>query len=106
MPILAAILSGLASLVSGLLAMFGRKLSVASAAIAALFALTAAFVVIVSLTVQAVANFIVLPSFLQPIGWFVPSDFTFCISSIFSARISRAAYDLAMAKVRLINSAS
>lgn len=106
MPILAAILSGLASFASGLLAMFGRKLSVATAAITAMFALTAAFVICISLTVQAIANIIVLPSFLAPIGWFVPSDFTFCISSIISARTCRAAYDLAMAKVRLINSAS
>lgn len=43
---------------------------------------------------------------LAPLTWLVPANFKFCFSAILSAKTCRSAYDLAMEKVRLINSAS
>jgi hypothetical protein len=106
MPILAGLGSLLLSLFTMLAAVIGRKLAVAGASVVAMMALTLAFVVCIGQMISYIQTLLIFPPFLISIGWFIPSNFTFCISTLLSARTCRAAYDLMIAKVHLINNAS
>lgn len=100
------IISGFGALFASLLAMFGRKATVAVASAAAVLAVTSMFILSVNGLVVAVAA-VVPPGWISnAIGMFIPADFGVCIGSIVSAHVCRAAYDLAMLKIKMVNEAS
>lgn len=88
------------------LAALSRKTVVAAASILAVVTLTTIFLsTINTLTTNLIAS-LTMPPFLSYFLWFVPSNFTSCIAFIISAHIARAAYDLLITKVQIINAAS
>lgn len=104
--LIAFIVSGIGSLLALLLSMFGRKVIVATAAVAAALALTVALALVINTLLTAVVAALSLPAVFSAIYWFVPTDFSVCIAAIISANIARAAYDLGMEKIRLIATSS
>ena len=88
------------------IAALSRKTVVSAASILAVVGLTTIFLsTINSLTSSFVAS-LVMPPFLNYFLWFVPSNFSACMAFIIAAHISRAAYDLLITKVQIINAAS
>lgn len=106
MAALSGLLLGFATFISSFLALVGRKALVAASAITLTVALTVGFVFSIGQIVIVLKNLIDFPPFILSLGWFIPTNFTVLISSILSARICRAAYDLAMTKLRLVTSAN
>lgn len=100
------IVAGFSTLIPALIAFFGRKAVVAAASLAAFAALTVAFLFVMKSLVDSIALSLVVPVWLQMIAWFVPTNFLVVFSAIISAHISRAAFDLAVAKIKMVNSAS
>lgn len=106
MPLLLFLSSTFTSLFSALLLFFGRKLVVAAASLAAALALTLAFIAFVNSFITSVAQSLVLPVWCEVLLWFVPTNFSVCISAIMLANIARAAYDYGMEKIKLVNAAT
>lgn len=100
------IISGFGALFASLLAMFGRKATVAVASVTAILAVTAAFIVCVNSIFGFVAGLMPPGWIANFIGMFIPVDFGLCTGSILSAYTCRAAYDLAMLKIKIMNSAN
>ena len=92
---------------AAVLASLGRKWVTLVATTALVIALTASFIAVINGLVGSLASSLVTPSWmLNAVGMFVPTNFALCLSSIVSAHIARAGYDLAMDKTRLFNSAT
>lgn len=98
--------AGIASVISSIIAFAGRKAVFATLAIAVALSLTVAFIVALKAVLLAVTNTLVMPSWLASIAWFVPSNFVAVFSALVAAHVVRAAYDLAITKLKLVNSAS
>lgn len=100
------LISGFGALFASLLAMFGRKATVAVSAVTASLAVTAVFIGAINALV-AVFSGIAPPGWVATaIGMFIPADFGICLGSIASAYTCRAAYDLAMVKIKLVSGAN
>lgn len=106
MPLLLFFSSTFGSLFAGLVAMFGRKMVVATASVAAAIALTFAFLSFVRSAINSLSATIAMPSWAEAVLWFVPLNFSVCVSVIIIVNVARAAYDFGMEKIKIINSAS
>lgn len=105
MPVAAFFVTLFSSLTAGLLAMFGRKVVVATAALAAVAVLLIAFLLFINTMLIALFQELVLPQWAAVLMWFVPDNFAVCMSAIISGNIGRAAYDFGMEKIRLVTTA-
>lgn len=106
MPLLTFLSSFFGAAFTAFVAFVGRKVLIATASIAAALALTIAFVLFLNNLLTSVIGSLVLPPWIDVMMWFVPGNFNLCISVIISANIARAAYDLGMEKIRLVNAAT
>lgn len=107
MPFLGAFLLWLAPTITAwAIAFFTRKVLVAGMTIGTFILLTAAFIVCIKTMVTYVLGLAVLPAWLSMgFGMFIPADFSLVLSQILAAQSCRWAYDKAIDKIRLINSA-
>jgi len=103
--LLALLGAGIPAIITGLIAMIGRKWGVVTATWAMFAAITVMFVACINTILQSVLNVLTLPSILQYLGWFIPSNWTLCLGAIVSAKICSAARDLAWSKVKTFASA-
>ncbi len=86
---------------------FGRKLLVVTTSIATFIFLTAALIVCIKHLVLTLLALAILPAWVSAgIGVFLPGNFATVLSTIIGAKSCRWAYDKAMEKMRLVNSAS
>lgn len=107
MNLIASIVAAVATpLFSWFVSFFTRKLVTIGTMIAAFVLLTAAFVSALKVIITAVLAMAFMPVWIvSSVGLFMPSNFVAVLSSIAAAHSCRWAYDKAMDKVRLINSA-
>lgn len=99
------LVAGIPAIITGILAVIGRKWAVFSATSLLMVALTVAFVAVINALVTALVSSAAIPGWAQPMGYVIPSDFGACLAALCSARIARAAYELAMDKARMFNTA-
>lgn len=86
---------------------FTRKVTVAATAIAGFVLLTAAIVVCLKQAIIYLLGLTIFPAWAsQGVGMFLPYDFASVLASIWSSRACRWAYDVAIEKLKLVNSAS
>lgn len=105
--LIGVLVAGIPAIIASILAQLGRKWVTLAAAIALVGVITAAFITVINGLVSALSGSLSTPGWLvNSIGMFIPSNFALCLSSIVSAHIARAAYDLAMDKTRLFTSAT
>lgn len=89
------------------LAKLGTKKAVGIASIAAYIALTLGFIVAIKQTINIIFSLSAVPAFIEPsLGMIIPDNFAQVTAAIISAMIARAAYDLGVQKINLLNSAS
>lgn len=105
MPVAAFFVTLFSSLTAGLLAMFGRKVVVGTAAVAAAVVLLITFLAFIKGMLTALFQSLVLPAWAGVLMWFIPDNFTLCMGTIIAANVGRAAYDFGMEKIRLVTSA-
>lgn len=105
MPIAAFFVTLFSSLTAGLIAMFGRKVVVATAAISAAVLLLVSFLAFMKGMLTTLFASLSLPVWASVLMWFIPDNFVLCMSTIIGANIGRAAYDFGMGKIRLVTSA-
>lgn len=75
---------------------FGRKLAIYGSYLTIHFAITTAFMALVWPMVQLLGEY-AFPDWLRiPASWVVPSNFTYCVTTILSVRFLRYIYDLKM----------
>lgn len=80
-----------------------RKAVIVFSVITAFVAVTAAFLVCVKIIVTGLVALIAMPAWLASwLGMFIPSNYGGVISLIMSAKTCKAAYNLAIEKVKLI----
>jgi len=86
---------------------FTRKVVMVATSIASFVFLTAAFIVCLKYILLTALTLVVVPPWLvTSLGMFVPFNFIAILSSIISAQSCRWAYDKAIDKIKLINSAT
>lgn len=100
------LIGGFSSLIAGLISFFGRKFVVATATVSMALTLTLAFTFSMKSILSNITAAMSLPVWLASIAWFIPSNFVVVFSALVSGHICRAVYDLAIAKLKLVNSAS
>ena len=123
LKIIAVLVAGIPALISGLLAMMGRKWLVFTATAALMVTLTLAFVAAAMRTyvmgdrgadhteaptddeLARLAALVGEGLAAGAIGFGIPGDLALCLSTMCSVRIARAAYELAMEKARAFNTA-
>ena len=99
-------MGALTTALGGIIALLGRKASVIAVTLSAFVVLTAAFIASINALVSSMSGYLAVPTWvLNGVGMFLPTNFAVVVGAIFAARISRAAYDLAMLKMQAINSA-
>lgn len=105
----------LLTLVGGLAASIGawfassitRKAVVAFSVVVAFVACVTAFLACMKILISAIVALAVMPLWIQSwIGMFIPSNYGGVIAAIMSAKTCRAAYDLAVEKVKMIGQSS
>lgn len=80
-----------------------RKAVIVFSVITAFVAVTAAFLVCVKFIVTGILALLVMPAWIASwLGMFIPSNYGGVISLIMSAKTCKAAYNLAIEKVKLI----
>ncbi|MDD5272672.1 MAG: hypothetical protein PHU14_08140 [Methylovulum sp.] len=95
------------SIVGYAAASLGRKAIVVAAVVTAFLAVTVAFLVCINLIIASIVSVIAVPAWLTAFfGMFVPSNYSGVLSLILSAKTCRAAYDLAIAKVKMIGNSN
>lgn len=95
------------SIVGYAAASLSRKAVVVAGVVTAFVAVTVAFLVCINLIISTIAGMIAVPAWLQSFfGMFVPSNYSGVLSLILSAKTCRAAYDLAVAKVKMIGNSN
>lgn len=100
-------LAGIPALLAAFLAFVGRKTSVAVVTIASFILMTAVFIACINILVGNLASLLAVPAWLSvALGMFIPTNFGAVLSAIISSYICRAAYDLAMLKIKAINQAN
>jgi hypothetical protein len=96
-----------AALFANFLALFGRKFTVATAAVLAMIATTVTMVVCLKSILTGVTALLVIPSWIYTaIAWFIPSNFIAVVSAILSGKICKQAYLLVQNKIDLITKAN
>ena len=101
------LLSGIPAIITAILSMIGRKLGTAGASIASFVVVTAALIAGINTLLQGVLGYVSIPPFIaNSVGIFIPPDWVACVTAVVTARIFRAAYDVAVEKIKLINNAS
>ena len=91
---------------TGIIAFLARKWGVFAATATLMIALTVAFIGVINGVVASVLSSASLPGWAAAgIGFGIPSDFALCIGALVSSRIARAAYEMAMDKARMFNTA-
>lgn len=101
------LVSGIPAIISGVIAFLARKLGTATASVAAFVVLTAAFIASINTALQAVLSAMQLPSWAaNAVGMFIPANFAVVLGAVVAAKIARAAYDLALEKIKVISSAN
>lgn len=87
---------------------FGRKFVVSSATVSFLVGLVVLFVSCIKALFTGIVAMLALANawFAEFFLMFVPSNLPLLLSTIFSAKICRAAFDLAKEKLHLINNAN
>jgi len=86
---------------------FGRKLFMVTSSIASFIFLTAAFIVCIKYLLTTLLALAVMPAWVSvAVGTFIPHNFSAILASIMSAQSCRWAYDKALDKIKLINSAT
>jgi len=84
-----------------------RKAVVVFSVITAFVAVTAAFLVCIKIIVTGLIALLVMPVWIQSwVGMFIPSNYAGVISLIMSAKTCKAAYNLAVEKVKMIGQSS
>lgn len=97
--------TSITAVIAGILQSFGRKGIVATASLSMTVALAIAFTVCIGELATLLITLLDFPVWLTPIFWIIPGNFAAVMGALISGHICRAAYDLAMEKVRLVNSA-
>jgi hypothetical protein len=98
---------GFTGVISSFIALVGRKAGTAAASITAFVIITSGFIACINSILNSVLTIITMPGWIaNAIGIFIPSDFSAVIAGVVSSRICRAAYELAMLKLEMINNAS
>lgn len=88
-------------------ASISRKAIIVFSVITAFVAVTAAFLVCMKIIITGLVAMIAMPAWLASwIGMFVPSNYAGVISLIMSAKTCKAAYNLAVEKVKMIGQSS
>jgi hypothetical protein len=107
MPLIALFFAWLAPTLTGwAIVFFGRKILVAMTSISTFLLLTAAFIVCIKTLLVTVFGALAMPTwFAMWFGMFVPSNFSVVFSAILASKSCRWAYDLALDKLKLLNSA-
>lgn len=83
-----------------------RKLVVLGITVSTFLLLTGAFLICIRYMIETVLGLAIMPSWISlAVGMFMPFNFVFVLSNILSAEACRWAYDKAIEKVQLINSA-
>lgn len=99
--------TGIPAMLAGILAFIARKWGTTTAAISLFIFLTGAFIACINMILaQALAALAMPPVVANALGMFIPSDFSAVLALIVSAKTCRAAYDLAIAKVKVFAGAS
>lgn len=107
LKLLAMLGAGLPAIIGGIIAFIGRKWGTVAATMAMFSALTVAFIVCINLLLENLLYLLQPPAAIATaLGMFLPSNFAAILSTIVSAKICRAAYDLAMDKAKMYASAS
>lgn len=84
-------------------ASLSRKAIVAVAVIVAFLAVTVAFLAAFNVIISGVTSLIAIPAWISgSIGLFIPSNYAGVLSAILAAKTCKAAYNLAIEKVKLI----
>lgn len=97
----------IASLGAWAIQFFTRKASVLAVTVASFLMLTAAFLVCIKQMVLYVLTLAALPTWISTaVGMFMPYNFAIILANILAAQSCRWAYDKALDKIRLINSAN
>ncbi|WP_041741760.1 DUF5455 family protein [Collimonas fungivorans] len=101
------LLSGIPAIIAAIISMIGRKLGTAAASIASFVIITAGLIACINVILQNVLALIAIPPFIaNSVGLFIPADWVACVTAVVSSRICRAAYDMALMKIKLVNNAS
>lgn len=101
---LLTLVAGLFTTIAGYAAAsLSRKAIVVFSVITAFAAVTAAFLVCMKILITGLIAFVAMPTWIASwLGMFIPSNYAGVISLIMSAKTCRAAYDLAVEKVKMI----
>lgn len=103
--ILSFLASAGVSFMSWAVEFFTKKVRVISTTIAGFILITAALVLCVKKAVAVVMALAVIPTWLVAgVGMLLPYNFALVLSSIMGARSCRWAYDVAVAKLKMVNS--
>lgn len=107
MVILVAIFNAIIAIIPSLASYFSRKAAVTAATVGAFVLLTGALLVAIQALLNSLVSWLAPPgSITSYLGMFVPGDLPLCISVLVSARAAKAAYSIAMDKVRVIATAN
>ena len=99
--------AGIPAVVSAVLAWVARKWGTVAATIVMMVLLTAAFIACINTILNTLVSLLSPPAWLlTAIGMFIPADFGAVFGAMISAKICRAAYDLAFEKAKAFNNAS
>lgn len=95
------------TLAAWLISLIGRKATIFTVSLVAYVSATGVFLVAIQSLVSGILNAQILPGWISSsIGMFLPYSFTFDLSAMIGAFAFRWAYDIVIAKVSLINSAT
>ena len=104
---IAFISSFFVTIAAWLIAILGRKVTIFTISLLAFAAATTAFLIAIQSLVSSILNAQYLPDWIATsIGLFMPYTFSFNLSAIIGAFAFRWAYDIVIAKISLINSAT
>lgn len=107
LKLITVLVTGIPAIIGAILAFITRKVGTATMAIASFVVMTAAFIAAINSIIQSVLGLVSAPGWiLNSVGMFMPADFSAVLAAVVSARICRAAYDMAVEKIKLVNNAS
>ncbi|MFJ2989655.1 DUF5455 family protein [Collimonas sp. NPDC087041] len=107
LKLITLLVSAIPAIIAAIISMIGRKLGTAGASIASFVVVTAALIAGINTILQGVLSYVAIPPFIaNSVGLFIPTDWVACVTAVVTSRICRAAYDMAVQKIKLINDAS
>jgi len=103
--ILAFLASFVTTVMSWALNFFSKKARIVATTLAGYILIVAAFILCIKQAVTFVLALAILPSWIATgIGMFLPYNFATVLASILGARSCRYAYDIAVSKLKMVNS--